>query len=237
MSLMSIQRGVVDAIKRHAVAMSIHSPRAESYVLTEYLWAEESTEQTALQQAIERSAAPPPWLDKLIAAQLADERHHALLLRARLADLGTEMRPAPALARAKLWWLERALARYRDAFAAGPIVVLLAVAAQLEATGVRVLGRHLGVMETRGAHHPTTALLRTIVADERRHAKSCAAAAERLVADDERSAFEALRGKIATVDRAFGITLAVRYWLLVAVLAARDKISPREISRARKEAA
>jgi hypothetical protein len=225
MSLMSIQREAVDAIKRHAVAMSIRSPRAESYVLTEYLWAEEGTEQTALHQAIERSVRPPPWLEKLIAAQLADERRHALLLRDRLAELGTELRPAPALARAKLWWLERACARYLDAFAAGPIVVLLADAAQLEATGARVLGRHLGVMEARAATHPTTAVLRAIVTDERRHAKSCAAAADRLVRDDERVLFDALRARVATIDRAFGITLAVRYWVLVAALAAADRIN------------
>jgi hypothetical protein len=225
MSLMAIQREAVDAIKRHAVAMSIRSPRAEAYVLTEYLWAEEGTEQTALHQAIERSVQPPPWLDKLIAAQLADERRHASLLRERLAALGTELRPAPALARAKLWWLERACARYLDAFAAGPIVVLLAVAAQLEATGARVLGRHLGVMERRAASHPTTAVLRAIVADERRHAKSCAAAADRLVRDDERDQFDALRARVATIDRSFGVTLAVRYWLLVAALAAADRIT------------
>jgi hypothetical protein len=224
MTMMAMQREMVDAIKRHAVAMSIRSPRAESYVLAEYLWAEEGTEQIALHRAIDRSAEPPPWLAKLISAQLADERRHAELLRGRFAQLGAEPPPAPALARAKLWWLERACKRYLDAFAAGPIVVLLAVAAQLEATGARVLGRHLGVMEARAAEHPTTLVLRAIVADERRHAKSCAAAAERLVRADEREAFDALRARVASIDRSFGITLAVRYWVLVAALAAADRI-------------
>src|SRR5258706_1357959 len=118
MTLRELQREAVDTIKRNALVMSLGSPRAEAYILTEYLWAEEGTEQTALHRAIERSVAPPPWLDKLIAAQLADERRHASLLRARLDAVGTAIPPAPALARAKLWWLERACARYLYAFAA-----------------------------------------------------------------------------------------------------------------------
>ena len=177
--LRELQRTAVDTIKEHALGLAIGSRRAESYIPTEYLWAEEGTEQTALHRAIERSAAPPMWLLKLIEAQLADEHRHATLLRGRLAELGIAPHPAPALARAKLWWLERACARYLHAFAAGPVVVLLAVAAQLEATGARVLGRHLAVMEQRAPLHPTTSVLRSIVADERRHARSCAAAADR----------------------------------------------------------
>ena len=218
MGLTDLQRDAVDTIKRHALGMAHGSPRAEAYILTEYLWAEEGTEATALHRTVTGDA--PAWLGKLIANQLADEHRHAELLRTRLAELGTPPRPAPALARAKLWWLERALAPYLDAFAAGPVVVLLAVAARLEATGVRVLARHLDVLEARerrtGAVERTATVLRAIVADERRHARSCAAAAERLVGDGERAAFEALRARVATIDRAFGVTLAVRYWIQVA---------------------
>src|SRR5258706_9060157 len=105
MTLRELQREAVDTIKRNALVMSLGSPRAESYILTEYLWAEEGTEQTALHGAIERSVAPPAWLGKLIAAQLADERRHASLLRGRLGELGALLRPAPALPRAKLWGL------------------------------------------------------------------------------------------------------------------------------------
>jgi hypothetical protein len=134
------------------------------------------------------------------------------------------------MARVKLWWIERACAPYRDAFAAGPIVVFLAVAAQLEGTGVRVFGRHLGVLEEREREReagaatpdPTAEVVRAILADEKRHAKSCAAALERLVTDEERGERAELRGRIAAIDRAFGVTIALGYWLLITAHALRD---------------
>lgn len=214
-----LQRVAVDTIKSSALRLAHGSPRAQAYVLTEYLWIEEATETTALHRAA--SGEPPPWLAKLIAAHLADEQRHAGLLRARLAELGIEPREPPALARAKLWWLERACAPYLRAFAAGPIVVVLAVAARLEATGVRMFARHLAVLDDIDT---TAVMLREIVSDERRHAKSCAAAARRMVRDDELARFEDLTAKIAEIDRAFGVTLAVRYWVLLATLATRDRV-------------
>jgi len=219
MDLVGLQRAAVDAIKRDAIELSVASPHAESYILGEYLWSEEGAERSALQRALAGSTHEP-WLAKLIGAQLADERRHAQLLRDRLAELGAVPRAAPALAQAKLWWLERACARYCDAFAAGPIVVVLAAAAQLEATGVRMLRRHLDVLEARAAGSPTAAVIRAILVDEKRHAASCAAAAERLVRDDEREAFSELRARVARIDRAFGVTLALRYWCIVAARAA-----------------
>jgi len=224
-----LQRRAVDGIKRHALVMSLASPRAEAQILQEYLWSEESAESDALRRTID-AAAPPVWLGKLIARQLADERRHAEILRGRLAALGANAdRPPPAVARAKLWWLERACAPYAGAFAAGPIVPFLAVAAQLEATGVRVFGRHLGVLEARArasaaaAADPTAEVVRAILTDEKRHARSCAAALERLVQGEERGALEALRGRIAAIDRAFGVTIALGYWLLIAAHALRDR--------------
>ncbi len=149
MIFQELQRRAVDGIKRHALTIAAGSPRAEAQVLQEYLWCEESAESDALRQTI-GTAGPPAWVTKLLARQLADEERHAALLRERLAALGANAdRPAPAIARAKLWWIERACAPYASAFAAGPVVVLLAVAAQLEATGVRMFGRHLGVLEAR----------------------------------------------------------------------------------------
>jgi hypothetical protein len=222
MTFVRLQHVLVDAIKRDAIARSIGSPRAESYILGEYLWSEEGAERSALHRALDRASEAPPWLGKLVTAQLADERRHAELLRDRLAELGVVPEPAPALAQAKLWWLERACARYCDAFAAGPIVVVLAAAARLEATGVRMLRRHVDVLADRAPASPTTAVLRAILADEKRHAASCAAAASRLVRDDEREAFAALEARVATIDRAFGVTLAVRYWCIVAARAARE---------------
>lgn len=226
MIFQELQRRAVDGIKRHALMMAAGSPRAEVQVLQEYLWSEESAESDALRRTLD-AAAPPVWLARLIDRQLADERRHAELLRGRLAALGAPAaRPPPAIARAKLWWIERACAPYRAAFAAGPIVVFLAVAAQLEATGVRVFGRHLGVLEGRergaAAADPTAAVVRAILADEKRHARSCAAALERLVTDEERGALGELRGRIAAVDRAFGVTIALGYWLLITAHALRD---------------
>jgi hypothetical protein len=220
--LIALQRRAVDSIKRHALVMSLRSPRAQAAILTEYLWGEEGAESSALQKTAAAEAVPA-WLGKLVARQVADEARHASLLRARLAELGVQGSPPPALAKAKLWWLERACAPYRGAFAAGPIVVMLAVAAQLEDTGVRVFGRHLAVLEQHAATDPLAAIVRSILADEQRHARSCAAAVEKLVHTHERPALAELRDRIARVDRAFGITIALGYWVLVASRALRDR--------------
>lgn len=219
MPLSTIQRRAVDSIKRHALILSRTSPRAEAGILTEYLWAEEGAESSALQRTAAASA--PAWLGKLVANQLADEARHAALIRARLAELGVAVdRPLPALAKAKLWWLERAVAPYRTAFAAGEIVVMLAIAARFEATGVRVFERHLGVLPP---EEPLHAMLASIVADERRHAKSCAAALERLVTPPERFLLAELRERVAGVDRALGVTIALGFWCLVATRVLRDR--------------
>lgn len=218
-----LQRRAVDAIKRHALELSLASPRAQAQILTEYLWIEEGTEAAAVHRA--KTTPTPEWVQKLASNQLADEDRHAALLRARLTELGARTdREPPSLVRAKLWWLERVTAPYMTAFAAGPIVVVLAIAAQLEATGVRMFTRHLDVLESGAPHDPTTGVLRTIVADEKRHAKSCATAAERLVRDDEREQFEALRGQIEDIDRAFGVTISVAFWMSVAANVARDRL-------------
>jgi hypothetical protein len=225
MNLQDLQRDAVDAIKRHAARMSLGSQRAEAHILTEYLWCEESSEAEALERALSRGT--PGWVGKLITNQLADERRHAELFRERLAALGTAIRPPPALARAKLWWIERAVRPYLDRFAAGPIVVMLAVAAQLEATGVRMFSRHLGVLEARerakGAIDPTAELIRTIVADERRHASGCAGALARLVSEDEQDDLAQLREQVATIDRAFGVTMAIGHWMWIAAYMLRDR--------------
>ncbi|HTL38495.1 MAG TPA: ferritin-like domain-containing protein, partial [Kofleriaceae bacterium] len=180
-----LQRRAVDEIKRHALVLSLDSPRAQAHILTEYLWSEEGAETAALH----RTSTPttPAWIDKLAANQLADEQKHASLLRDRLTALGARTdRQPPGLMKAKLWWVERVTAPYMDAFEAGPVVVLLAIAAQLEGTGVRMFGRHLDVLEQMRADDPTTAVLREILSDEKRHAKSCAQAVDRLVRDEER---------------------------------------------------
>ncbi len=224
MTIRDLQRQAVDSIKRHALTISLRSPRAQAHVLTEYLWSEEGAESTVLERV---TPDAPEWLDKLIRRQLLDEQRHASLLRGRLAELGvTVTRPPPQLLKVKLWWLDRVCEPYKTAFAAGPIVVLLAAAAQLEATGVRMFSRHLGVLEERAPADPTTEIIRSIVGDEKRHAKSCRAAALRLVREDERALFDELCDKIAAIDRALGITISIGFWVVLAASAVRDRVAP-----------
>ena len=113
----------------------------------------------------------------------------------------------------------------------GIVLAVAAAAAQLEATGVRMFARHLAVLEARAPGDPTAAVMRSILADERRHAKSCAAAARKLVRADERARFDALCARIAGIDRAFGVTMALGFWLLIAGRALRDRA---EIEPARR---
>lgn len=223
MLLRDLQRRAVDGIKRHALLLSLDSPRAQAHILTEYLWSEEGAETAALHRA--SGAKPPAWVEKLAANQLADETRHAALVRDRLTALGARTdRQPPSLMRAKLWWIERTTAPYMNAFAAGPCVVLMAIAAQLEATGVRMFGRHLAVLETLRPADPTTAMLQSIVADEQRHARSCANAVDRLVRDDEREMLESLRERIAMIDRSFGVTISLAFWFVIATGVVRDRV-------------
>jgi len=223
MLIRDLQRRAVDEIKRHALVMSLGSPRAQAHILTEYLWSEEGAETAALHRT--STSTTPAWVDKLAANQLADEQRHASLLRDRLVALGARTdRQPPGLMKAKLWWVERVTAPYMNAFEAGPVVVLMAIAAQLEGTGVRMFGRHLAVLEEMAADDPTTATLREILGDEKRHAKSCAAAVDRLVREEERPKLEELREKIARIDRAFGVTISVVFWCVIASYATRDRL-------------
>ena len=220
MTIRRLQHRAVDAIKRHALALSVRSQRAQTQVLQEYLWIEEGAEAIAL----DRIPPEAPWLAKLVARQLEDETRHARLLRARLAELGVaQTRPAPSILRVKLWVLDRVCAPYMDRFAAGRVVVLLAVAAQLETTGVRMFERHLGVLEQLAPADPTGELLRSILRDERRHMKSCNSAAKKLLRHGERATYDELCDKVAAVDRSFGITISLGFWLNLATTTLRDR--------------
>jgi hypothetical protein len=222
MPIRALQRRAVDSIKRHALLLSLDSPRAQAHILTEYLWAEEGAETAALHRI--RAASAPDWVDRMLGNQLAAEERHAGLLRDRLHELGAPTnREPPSVGRVKLWWIARATESYMTAFEAGPIVVLLAVAAQLEGTGVRMFGRHLAVLEEYAADDRTTTMLRQIVADEKRHARSCANALERLVRDDERPLVDELRDPIGRIDRSFGVTISLAFWCMTVANVARDR--------------
>lgn len=219
MTIRRLQHQAVDAIKRHALAVSARSRKAQTQVLQEYLWIEEGAEEITL----DRIPPEAPWLAKLVTRQLEDETRHAKLLRGRLAELGVATRPPPSILRVKLWWLDRVCAPYMTEFAAGRVVVLLAAAAQLEATGVRMFERHLGVLDELAPDDPTGELLRSILRDERRHMKSCNSAARKLLRPHERPLYDELCDKIAAVDRSFGITISVGFWLNLVAAALRDR--------------
>ena len=219
MTIRRLQHRAVDAIKRHALALSVRSQRAQTQVLQEYLWIEEGAEAIAL----DRIPPEAPWLAKLVDRQLADETRHARLLRARLAELGAELKPPPSILRVKLWVLDRVCTPYEARFAAGRVVVLLAVAAQLETTGVRMFERHLSVLDELAPGDPTGELLRSILRDERRHMKSCNSAARKLLRHGERAVYEELCDKVAAVDRSFGITISLGFWLNLATTTLRDR--------------
>jgi hypothetical protein len=211
--------------------LSLRSPSAQAHILTEYLWSEEGAETAALHHT--RTPSTPEWLDKLAANHLADERRHAEILRQRLLDMGAPIdRTPPGIVRLKLWWLARATKPFMTAFEEGPTVVLLAIAAQLETSGVRMFARHVGVLEEHCPDDRTTVALREILSDERRHAKSCAKAVERLVRDHERAQLAELRERVAAFDRSFSITFSLAFWLAVAGNAARDHARARVLGGA-----
>lgn len=204
------------------------SRHAETWLLAEYLWGEEAAEGAALANAISKRG--PAWLGKLLARQLADEGRHAALIRDRLAELGwrgTVRARGGAVVRAKLWALEQLGQRAAHDFSAGEVVPLLASAASLEATGVRVFGRHLAVLEAieeaRGALDPTAHVLRTMLADERRHVSGCEGALRRLVQPDEEPALARLRARIDRVDRALGVTSAIALWAVAFALEMQER--------------
>jgi hypothetical protein len=193
---------VAGAIKRRAIRALHATPAGEALLLNLYLWAEEGAEAAVLADV--RAGGLPDWLGAQVERHARDEARHAALLRARLAELGAAAR-APAvdpLSRWKLRRLRAIVARERTRFRAGAAVPLFAVAHCMEAMGVRVLERHIGVL---GAAHATGALLTTIVADERHHVAACARALAALVGPEERPALEALRRRIDAVERSFAV--------------------------------
>ncbi len=219
-----LQAILVDRFKRRALAHTLVSPRAEAWTLTGYLWAEEGAEGLAVGDALRAEA--PPWLRRMLTRQLEDEARHAALLRARLVALGRPARDpsaaAGAVLRAKVRRLERLCARAAPRFERGAIVPLLACAARLEATGARVFARHVEVHAAHGREDDTTRALRALLDDERRHARSCAAALGRLVAPAERPALAALEDEVARVDRALGVSTAAATWVVTTALRLRD---------------
>lgn len=215
MGVAELQATLVDDIKRRALRALHRTTRGEALVLRTYLWAEELAEGEVLD---ETAAGAPPWLARQLERHAADERRHAVLLRARLDQLGqaVDLPGADALCRSKLDRLRALAAAYAPPFRS-PVVPLLAVACGMERLGVRVMSRHLAVLaelEEPGRPHPTATLLRRIVVEERGHVAGCERALARLVEPDEEALLAELRRKIDAVDRAWGVTGALTFLAL-----------------------
>ena len=197
---------VAAAVKRRAIRALHRTPAGEALLLNVYLWAEEGAEATVLVDAL--AGGLPDWLVSQVERHASDEARHAALLRARLADLGAIVR-APRVDPISRWKLRRLrllAERARPRFRAGIAVPLFAIAERMEAMGVRVLDRHVGVLAD---GDPTRALLARIVTDERHHVRACARALAALVGPDERPALAALRRRIAAVERSFDLVGAL----------------------------
>jgi rubrerythrin len=202
------QARLVDRIKRRAIRRLHRSPRGEARLLQIYLWAEEGAEAEV--------PSAPAWLRDQLAAHVADERRHALMLRNRLRQLGHGPTPprVDPISRAKLARMRKLAAKAAAEFRAGACVPVMAVAFRAETMGVRVLRRH--VAEIDGDTRP---ILQRILADEERHVAECESALARLVADDERPALDALVARIDRAERAFGVTAALALLALAEVTA------------------
>ncbi|MFL5348049.1 MAG: hypothetical protein ACJ8AT_24930 [Hyalangium sp.] len=205
------------------------SVEGEALLLRVYLAGEEYAENDALLGRLK--ALGPAWLSDGMERHLADERRHAALLRARLAELGAD--PAAhlpggvdGLEAGKLRRLRALVTTYAKDFEAGERVPLLAVAARMEAMSVRIFQRHVEVLEAwereSGAPHPTAELLRSVVKDEQRHVRGCELAIERLVQPQEREALAALGARIEAIERRGATAGALALWAVGVALRLRQ---------------
>lgn len=215
-----LQAFLVGWIKSYALALLHRSSRGETLVLQTYLGLEESGEGALLEEV---GDVTPSWLEANLKRQCADEARHAALFRERLAQLGVAPRRLwiDPLSKSKVTRLRRLIRENGSSFGAGRCVPALATVWRMEITAVRVLGRHVDVLRNlaaRGASQPSLPILEQVLADERSHVRSCEAALERLVTQNERKALTQLVAKVDSVDRAFGIVgalamVAVGLWL------------------------
>ena len=213
MSFVQLQAHVVDRLKRDAITRLQRHHRGEVLLLTVYLWGEEATETRLLESAITK--ASEPWLRAHIGRHLGDEARHARLLRERLKAMGAELprvaRVDPLSAR-KLAHLKRLIHTHAARFEAGLSLTIFVAAEQMETMAVRVLTRHLAVLD-RQHYESTHRLLTEILEDEVRHRSACAAIVDRLVLPTELEALHHLRDEVIRIERSWGITGAALMWL------------------------
>ena len=208
---------LLEATKRPALRLLHRTSRGEALIVRLYLEAEQHAEEAAPWEPMLGSA--PAWLRTWLDHHRAEERRHAALFAARLAELtGPRAREArrgfDRLSRRKLRALHRLVIAFAPRFQAGALVPALAVAWRMEEMGVRVFQRHAEVLAGSAPAAPLLPVMRTVLADERRHARACRHATARLVADAERPELESLLAKIDDIERRLGVLGA--FVLLVA---------------------
>jgi hypothetical protein len=110
--------------------------------------------------------------------------------------------------------LHRLVVAYAPRFRTGALVPALAVAWRMEEMGVRVFQRHVDVLAKSAPAAPLLPALRSVLADERRHARACRSATARLVTAAEAPDLDRLLSKIDRIERRLGVLGA--FALLVA---------------------
>ncbi len=208
----SVRDWMLEATKRPALRLLHRSRGGEAVLVRLYLEAERHAERAAPWEPMLVSA--PRWLRRWLDRHRDEERRHAALFAERLRALGGDDAGDGAsgfdvVSRGKLRALHRVIEAAAPRFGAGPVVPALAVAWRMEVMGVRVFARHVDVLERA---HPDAALLpvlRAVLADERRHARACRAALDRLLADGERPELCALVARIDRIERRLGVAGAV----------------------------
>jgi len=203
---------MLEATKRPALRVLHLSRGGETALVRLYLEAERHAERAAPWQPMLVSA--PRWLRRWLDRHRDEERRHAALFAERLRALGGDdgddgTRGFDVVSRGKLRALHRLIEASAPHFAAGPVVPALAVAWRMEVMGVRVFARHVDVLEQARPDAALLPVLRAVLADERRHARACRAALDRLVTDGERPALCALVTRIDGIERRLGVAGAV----------------------------
>lgn len=203
---------MLEATKRPALRL-LHRTRAGEVALVRlYLEAERHAERAAPWEPMLESASAPPWLRRWLDQHREEERRHAALFAERLRALGgrdTGARGLDVISRGKLRALHRLVEAAAPRFVAGAVVPALAVAWRMEVMGVRVFARHVDVLEAARPQASLLPVLRSVLADERRHARACRASLDRLLADGEGPALSALVARIDRIERRLGIAGAV----------------------------
>lgn len=229
-----LQSLLVDRIKRRAFSQLHRTVSGEVALLEMYLAAENLPGSDAI--FVELEALAPEWLKGQLTRQGEDELRHAELIRARLVEVRGALRHEKAAARReqmalesmKVRQLKRLADTYGSEFTAGRIVPLLAMVLSLEQTAVRVMRRHVEVLErdaTRGRGSARTArLLIGILEDEKRHVEECERAIGRLVPTREKLVLARLFDETSEIDRSFGVTGAVGMLALGWTLRGVDRI-------------